>query len=318
MNWLTLAFIAPLLWAIVSLIDTYFVHGVYERASDGAIISGVFQSMPWLFVALGYIEFNTPPLAPTLLSLLAGGLFLISVLAYFHALFASNDGALMQTFWNFTVLVVPFVAWLLIGERLSLPHYLGIGLSFAGLAAFAVGPRSLRRTTSSVLFVMTIAVLSLSLSMVVSKESYRLSDANEEEMFWNIYLVFCVGASTTGLLIFFIEQAGSVNAGIALQGRRIGKLCRQYAGFFFFAESISLLGSLASQRAISLAPSASLVALIESLVPVFVMLACLLMAPLWKKAERPGIAAAYAAQLSHPARKAFALALIAAGIYMVN
>lgn len=62
MSWLLLAFVAPLLWAAVALIDTYFVHGVYAEPLDGAGISGLFQSSPWLLVPLGLIEFRAPGL----------------------------------------------------------------------------------------------------------------------------------------------------------------------------------------------------------------------------------------------------------------
>ena len=60
MSWIAIAFIAPALWALVALLDTYFIDGIYRDATDGAIISGLFQGLPWVLVPLGLIDFDYP------------------------------------------------------------------------------------------------------------------------------------------------------------------------------------------------------------------------------------------------------------------
>lgn len=314
MNWLQLAFIAPILWAAVALLDTYFVHCVYVDAMDGTVISGLFQSTPWLLLPLGLVQFHSPGMAATALALVAGALFLLSFLAYFTALFVANDGALMQLLWNLTVLVVPFVAWLLIGEQLSANHYVGIALAFVGLAAFAIGPGAKPKGAAPIARAMLAAVALLALSMVASKQAYHLATDVVGDDFWSVFLLFCTGASATTLLLLGRRGWRST----ALQAQRFGRLGWRYFAVFLMAESLSLIATLASQRAIDLAPAVSLVAVIESLVPVFVMLLSLLLAPLLRHTGRPALAAAYRAQFSNPGRKALAMALIAGGIYVIT
>ena len=77
-TWFLVALIAPFLWAIVAIIDTYFVDGVYEDEYDGTIISGGFQSLPWLLVLFGVVDFTFPGFELASLALLAGGFFFFS------------------------------------------------------------------------------------------------------------------------------------------------------------------------------------------------------------------------------------------------
>lgn len=312
MTWFLLAFMAPILWAAVTLLDTYFVESVYTDAMDGAVISGLFQSLPWLLVPLGLIEFNYPGHASALCALAAGALFLLAFLAYFKALFVANDGALMELIWNLNVLVVPFLAWLLIGERLEPAHYIGIALAFAGLAGFAFDARVQTRQARQIAMIMLAAVVALALSMVASKQAYQLNMSGDA--FWSVFLLYCAGASATAVLLLIMR--GPAHAG--MQAGRIIHLSRRYFMVFFLAEMLSLTGTLASQGAISLAPAVSFVAVIESLVPVFVMAASLLLAARLRIAGQHELAAAYRAQFSNPSRKTLALAMIASGIYVIS
>jgi uncharacterized membrane protein len=317
MNWFLLAFVAPVLWAAVTLLDTYFVHGIYTDAMDGTVISGLFQSLPWLLVTLGLIDFIYPGNASAACAISAGALFLLSFLAYFKALFIANDGALMQLLWNLSVLVVPFLAWLLIGERLEVTHYVGIVLAFAGLAGFGFDVRLHTRQARKIALTMLAAVVALASSMVASKQAYQLATSRQAasgDDFWSIFLLFCAGASAAAFLLLIMR--GPVHA--AIQARRVADLSQRYFLVFFLAETLSLLGTLASQRAISLAPSVSFIVVIESLVPVFVMGASLLLAARFRGAGQAELASAYRAQFSNPGRKTLALAMIAGGIYVIS
>jgi hypothetical protein len=45
-NWLLVAFLAPFFWALVNIVDVYFVDGIYKDDIDGIIIFGLFQIIP--------------------------------------------------------------------------------------------------------------------------------------------------------------------------------------------------------------------------------------------------------------------------------
>ena len=306
-NWFLIALIAPCLWAMVAIIDTYFVHGVYEDEYDGAVISGVFQSLPWLLVPLGVIGFAFPPVEVAALALFSGGLFILAFFCYFKALFVSNDSALMQILWNVSVPVVPFFAWLVIGEVLTPVHYAGIGIAFLGTLLFNFDDTVKRIGFRRIALPMLGAVVFLSLSMVVAKKAYQLPDVD----FWSIFLLFSIGATITSLVVLAIGQRGAFE-----RAKKITTLSGKYFFFFLTAEGLSLIATMTSQKAISLAPAVSFVAVIESLVPVFVMLISLVIVFVFRNTEKVDVNP-YRNQVSGMGIKILALVFIAVGIYAV-
>lgn len=309
MTWLLLAFVAPFLWAWVSTIDNYFVHSVYEDEFDGAIISGFFQSVPWLFVPLGLVQFQFPGVGTAWWAMGAGAFFLFSFICYFRALFMHNDSALIQILWNLSVPTVPFVAWFILSETLLPIHYAGIALAFVGVTLFVLDGGVTRDGFWKAAVPMFGAVLALSLSMVISKKAYGRSDA-----FWSIYLFFCLGA--TMLAAFLLVVVGRKKA-----KERAGKIIRlsgKYFWFFLLAESLSVIGTLTSQGAIRLAPAVSFIAVIEALVPVFVMTNSLILVVCFRKLRRNGMQELYQEQLAGLRTKVLAVVLIVAGIYAIS
>ncbi len=308
MNWFLLAFIAPILWAIVALIDTYFVKDVYEDEYDGAIISGVFQSVPWLFVLLGVIDFVPLGGTQTVLAVMSGVFFLFSFFYYFKALFISNDGAFMQILWGLSVPMVPFIAWLLIDETLLPIHYSGIALAFLGVVVFGLDGSVVHKELLKIFFLMFRAVVLFSLSMVLSKEVYQSTP-----YFWSVFLLFSSGGFIAAVVLLFTDKKK-----IWVRAKKIINLSDKYFLAFLFSESLSIIGTLTSQRAISLTPSVSFVVTIESLVPVFVMLLSLVLVLFFKQRGRSDIELAYRKQFSQPLIKSISMTLIAAGIYLIS
>ncbi len=306
-TWFLVALIAPFLWAIVAIIDTYFVDGVYEDEYDGTIISGVFQSLPWLLVLFGVVDFTFPGFEIASLALLAGGFFLFSFFCYFKALFVSNDTALMQIFWNISVLTVPFFAWLLISEVLTPVHYIGIVVAFFGITLFNFDKKVKRVGLARIVLPMMGAIVFLSLSMVITKEAYTLSFPD----FWSIFLLFSMGATVTSLAILAMGTEEPFR-----KTHDILVLCKKYFFLFVLGETLSIVATVASQKAISLAPSVSFVTVIESLVPVFVMFISLLIVLFFRHAKWIDIRP-YRDQVSDMGIKILALMFIIIGIYAV-
>lgn len=305
-NWFLIALIAPFLWALIAILDTHFVHGVYEDEYDGTVISGIFQSLPWILVVFGIVEFTVPETRVMWLALLAGGMFIASFFCYFKALFVSNDSAMMQILWNISVLAVPFFAWLLIGEVLTTLHYAGIGVAFIGISLFHFGGKTSRIRFSKVMIPMIGAIVFLSLSMVITK-SIQEPGAD----FWSIFLVFSSGATITSLLILLIGKKNPLK-----RAKEIMALSRIYFIFFFLSELLSNVATITSQRAISLSPAVSFVAVLETLVPVFVMMISLLIVLAFRNTKILDVTP-FRNQVSGWEIKILALALIAIGISIV-
>lgn len=59
-SWLLIALVAPFLWALTAVLDSYFVVNWYRDKYDAIVVSGVFQSLPLLLVLLGIVQFSLP------------------------------------------------------------------------------------------------------------------------------------------------------------------------------------------------------------------------------------------------------------------
>lgn len=123
-------------WALVNIIDVYFVSSVYEDEWDGIFINSVFQLLPWLLPVFGIVSFQYPGGLPSVVAFIGGASLILAFFFYFKTLFVSNDVAVIQAIWNLSVPLVPFLSWLLLSEKLLPVHYGGIALAFTGAMLF--------------------------------------------------------------------------------------------------------------------------------------------------------------------------------------
>lgn len=311
-NWLVIAFIAPALWSLVNLIDVYFVNDVYRDEYDGTIISGFFPLLPWALVPLGVISFDFPE-NQWWMFLLSGTLFLFANFFYFKSLFSNNDAALVQIFWNLTVPFTIVISWLFLQESLESGQYIGIGVVLAGVIYLSLQEKSGAWKPREVLKNMLPAAILLAASLVLAEHAYRESSVG----FTDGYLVFALGMVIGALMVSVIGKLGFRD-----RFARVAKLTGKYFVVFFFAELLALVGTIASQRAVDLSPSASFVATIESLSPVFVMVFSVLILFFGKLLMKGRFssehASLYRGQTIGLPQKIAATAMIAVGIFLVS
>lgn len=308
-NWFIVAFLAPFFWAWVNIIDIYFVSGVYEDEWDGVFINAFFQMLPWLLPLIGLVPFSFPGWPVAVIAFLGGGALVLSYYFYFKTLFISNDMVVLQALWNLSVPLVPFLAWLLVGEQLSFINYVGIALAFVGVMLFSFHEKVKEKNLGRVFAVMTGAIVFFSLSMVLQTEVYQ-SIGND---FWTGFLLFSVGAAAIGLFMSFFDPKP-----IGERAVHIFQMSKQYFLVFVLAEMLNLFGVLTSQRAIDLSPSVSFVAVIGSLSPVFVMALSLLLVLVFLRLNKKKSQQIYRDQLVAFKTKIIACGIIALGIYLIN
>jgi len=306
--WLPIAFVAPCQWALVSVLDLYFVRRAYQDEWDGTLISGTFQLLPWVLVPLGLINYTPLPMKTMALALAGGCMFLASFFFYFRALFRFADAALIQVLWNVAVLVVPLLAWIWSGERLQSVHYLGIALAFFGSTLLAARGGLLRNGLLRVAGTMVWAVLLLSASMVLQKDAYRLASGR----FLDVFLVFSLGVAGAAAVLAALNPRAT-----AARIRRFIGFKGKYIALFVFAESVSFAGTVFSQRAIDLSPSPSFVAAVESSVPAFVMLQSLVIAFVLARMGREEASKMFRNQILGWREKVIAIATMSVGIYFI-
>ncbi|MEK7172660.1 MAG: DMT family transporter [Patescibacteria group bacterium] len=305
-HWLILAFLAPMFWALVNIIDVYFVGKVYRDALDGTIIAGLFHILPWLALIF-FLKINTSQLInmnQTLLIALLGGVLNISAFYfYFKTLFNRNDVALLQIIWGLTVVAVPVLSFLFWGEILPFYKYLGMGVVLLGATMLSMSKGLRSKISRRYLGTMLGAVVFLSLSMVFQDRAYSDLAAKGlgNQGFLLGFLFFSLGAFLTGLFFAIVNQ------------RNPWPLIKKYFKIFLVLEGAAFLGNFASQGAISVAPSVSFVAAVETFVPVFVLLFSLLIiffAPSLKKIYQEQIGGIWV--------KIIATVVMVVGVYLIS
>lgn len=320
-HWIIVAFLAPMFWALVNIIDVYFVGGVYKDEFDGIIISSLFQMLPWpilvFFINLdispyvGFSKESTFYFAPVLfLSFLGGFLFSVATYFYFKALFGENDVALLQIIWNLTAVFVPIMALLFFGERLGYYKYLGMLVVFIGATILSTNSKMKLKLSRKYMAMMLGGVFFVSLGMVLEERAYSILGAESlgSNGFWIGYLFFSLGFLSYGLIVMFWKK------------RNVFPLIQKYFAIFLLAEMLSFLGILASQRAIDISPSVSYVATVQTFGPFFIVFFSLIILGymyLLKKKDKI-FKTIYNEQVDGIWIKAASVVLMAWGVYIIS
>lgn len=308
-NWLIVSLIAPALWAITNLIDVYFVASSYEDEYDGAVISGFFQLFPWLLVLVGWQQFHGFGNGSTYL-FFGGTCYLLFLFWYFRALFSKNDVALIQLLLNLAVPVTLVLSLLFYKEFISGLQLLGGVLIFGGVSVLGFQSSFRWSQIKPLALSMGLAVLFLSLSMIFSSKGY-----DQGNSFYSSYLIYSLGMITASIFLFLFKLRKN-NQFVG----HLAALTKNYFVIFLIAELIGLLGYIFSQRSLDLAPSASLVVLVECLLPVFILLFSVLLLLFFKVTKSRSSLAdeIYRDQLIGYPVKIVATCLVGLGVYVLS
>jgi uncharacterized membrane protein len=316
-HWLAIAFLAPMFWAIVNIIDVYFVDGIYRDELDGTIISGLFQIVPWsiLFFVANFklsdaINVSTG-LDKTLILSFAGGLLYTSAFYfYFKTLFNHNDVSMLQILWNLTIIAVPALSFLFFRETLPGFKYIGMVIVLFGATMLSFNAKLRNKFSAKYFWTMMGAVLFLSLSMILEERAYNiLGETYGGQGFWLGFFFFSMGAFTTGALFAIYSK------------RNPFPLIKKYYKIFLLGEGIYFFGNLFSQKALDVAPSASYVAVIETFVPVFILAYSLLILFLFSailRRKNETIKRIYSEQIGGIWVKILATVVMAIGVYIIS
>lgn len=308
-HWIFVAFLAPFFWALVNIIDIYFVSGVYEDEWDGVLINALFQLLPWVLLLFGFIDFVFPGWQVSTIAFLAGGCLMISYYFYFKTLFVSNDMVVVQALANLSVPLVPFLTWLLIGEQLALIHYVGIAVAFSGAMLFSLHTKIKEKQLAKVSLIMVGVVFFLSLSMVFQSVVYQAM----ADQFWTGFLLFSAGATVTGIGMAYFDRLSFGQRMMHILG-----ISKVYVWVFLLAETLNLLAVIALQRAIEISPTVSFVAVIGSLAPVLILILSAVLVPILLFYNRDKARQMYQDQLVAYKTKIVACCIIAVGIYLIS
>lgn len=257
-NWFFMALMTPTLWAIGCLVDSCLIgRRIYRRASDGAIISCLFCILPLTLVPVMApgatitidVERNLPVYA-----IASGIAYTAHLFFYFRVLHRLNDVSGAETFMSLSVLIVPLFAWLILGEVLPARFYVAFIIAAAAVALLCLPV--LKYAGAGMLFNMGGGVVCVSLSMVWQAQALHSYGFAVSTIYFNL-ACFCIA-----MIVLAMDKRIR---------RRILRICRKYPAVLLSSEALGILAVLASHRATQQGPSVSLVALIECLLPAFII-----------------------------------------------
>ncbi len=303
-NWIVLAMLTPALWAVSSIIDICFVRErIFRFPSDGPIISGLFGLLPLSILVTQIGEWETIPFWASAPAVLAEVCYFLHMYFVFKALFLINDGSCSEIFNMLSVLFVPFLAFIVLGEQLASMHYLAISLALGGIVALIRG--YLFGGNRWVVILLMMAVLCISMAMVLQAWVFT------QIPYWNGVALFSFGSLLTALMLLCWNLD---------RCRRITTLCVRFGRIFLAVELVELTAVMFWQRATAMSPSVSFVAVLECSLPVFVMafsFGLLAISHRWK-AVTPVIQETLRLQVAATPVKLLSLTLIVAAIVMLR
>lgn len=261
MTWFYLALIAPLLFAVVNLIDDNLIHHVYKGPYFGAIISGLFGALPLvslLFLDLAHV---TPLVA--ILGTMAGYFTVLYLYFYFRALEVESPSVVIALM-SLSLAIIPIFAYFFLGERLHVTQMAGfmvvllasVGLATTGIRHF--------KFTPALLPVLAAALVS-DAAVLISKHVYQSTD------FYTGYMYFSIGMGIGALYFLYVLQFLQAEDII----KDLKRNSKKVITLLVIAEFIAIVAEFAQNLAISQGP-VSLVTVLEGVQPLYVLLIALI------------------------------------------
>lgn len=272
MTWFYLALLAPLFSAVVNIFDDNLLAKIYKGALAGTVVTGLFGIIPAILIIILRPSSVAVPTNLIVLSLLAGFFTIVGFYSYFKGL-EKEDPSVVAALFCLTPAIIPFFAYFIVDERLSLNAIIGFGIVI--VSAFIYSLSDIRKfTISKALIPVLIAAGLFDAAAVANKYVYNQVD------FFHAYVYFSFGMFIAGLLFLFMSfQHPSTKQNLwSIIEKKSPRLLLLLA----LVELLALLAQFMRDRALSLGP-VSLVAGLQNLQPFYVLIISLLLFPLYPK-----------------------------------
>ncbi|MEK6857885.1 MAG: DMT family transporter, partial [Nanoarchaeota archaeon] len=256
MLWLIIAFLGPLFHGLSNIFDNYLVNKLFK---DPFIL--VFYSSLINLIFLPFIFLISVPSLPSLdlipFYLLLGLINVLYLYPYYKAL-QNDDTSVVVSLFSLEKLLVPILAFFIVGEILSFTQYIGFFVVILSGSVLTLNNHNKKFTINKSFFYMTLVSFILAFESVLYKYVFNNVD-------WSTGFTWSLVAS-------FI-----VTLPILLIRKNREKIHSQWHSFkskshvFVFEELLTFGGSAASTFAISLVP-VTVVISISSVQPFFVLI----------------------------------------------
>jgi drug/metabolite transporter (DMT)-like permease len=295
MSWFYLALLAPLLYAVVNLLDDNLLSFVYKSPYLAAVSVGFYGTLPLL--SRFFIHASAIPAHLAVLSVMAGWLTLVYYFFYFKGL-QSDSPSIVIALFGLAPATIPFFAHFIVHERLAPLEIAGFVIVLLASLGLAVNDLKRLKFSKALVFI-SIAVILTDIISITTKYVYQRTD------FYPAYLYFSVGMGLGGICFLFLKFQDNKRT-----IREISKSIKKLLPVFIVAELTGLAAEFTLNLAISRGP-VSLVKVIEGIQPMFVLLIALGLYPFWPKYFRE-------AAEGNLARKFALMIIIIAGLAVIS
>lgn len=262
--WLISALLAPILFALVHVVDSHFVKHVFEKPWMVTVTSAVSAFMVFIIAPffLPFAHWHLPPTSIILIALVTGCLIQLNQTMYFYALSHSEAG-IVAAYWNITPALVALSNFLFFGELLTAAQYLAIVVLITASVFICLCDSNLHGRWNSLGFALigtTVYTMELLLMKVVfSAVDFSLG-----------FILISCGLVLAGLSPLLLRTKRRQIKNNLFKIRPIFRL-------FLLIEGMNLLGYCAIELAVMLG-SPSLVSAIETTTPGFVFVLSMVLA----------------------------------------
>jgi len=296
MDWFIFAFVATIFWAVGVVIDKYILTKHMQNPFTYQLLYTITESPVMLLLLFTPISSALPW---SLLGIVAGLGIYPGIILYFKAM-AIEESSRVISLWYTSSIFVLLLAYVFLGEKLSLPSYLGVLLLVLGamFVSYRKG-KGKKPVISPALGLILASGLVFAGYEILTKYVLNAIDYFSY-LFWNF-----VGTSIVGFSLFCVPKIRGIFLSDIKRVNRTALLWR------IINTSLSLIGTVLYYIAISSGP-VSLVSAASSLEPFFVFVIILMLSLFVPRILKEEIGKRVVAV------KALSIILIVAGAWLIT
>lgn len=190
--WLIIIILAYFLFALVSLADKYILIGP-PQAKTYAFYVGILGALVLLLIP--FVGFSVPGLLEILFCLLAGALFIFSLLGLYQGLEHFEASRVIPAIGGFLPVFTLILTYFFSGELGKISAFIPLVL---GSVLISIEPG--QKVSFGSLKISVITAFLFSLTFVLSKYVYTM------QPFWNGFIWIRIGAFVTALFFIFTKE----------------------------------------------------------------------------------------------------------------
>lgn len=300
MHWFFASLIAPFIWSIVNHTDKLLLSRYFHGGSGGlmvfvGVVALPFALLIWLCEpTVIYADFHYASIL-----VLSGVLYNLAAYLYLKAL-EVRDASYVVPFWQLTPVCAYFFGIVLLGEYVSMEKLLG-GLVVIGGAIFLSIAR--HRGNRWNFDIRTVTLMSISSAMLAL--CYVLFKDAESAFFWQSMFWNQIGMALFGIFFFLIPQFRGEFLTVVRSNTSTVVVLN------VFEQILEIIGVVAANFAILLAPAAVVVLVEYASQPFFVFLLGVLLTIVFPRLVHEDISG------TTIAKKIIAIAIMTVGLLLV-